>query len=561
MLRAVGIHFLLVNINKPKTSAPPTNQPITPAPTNLPTPNPTLAQTPEPSNQLTPNPTLPPLEPNQTPYPSIQSNVLYFTCGDGNGVIDFDSPPPSTEVEFDYELHNSIEVTVGDALEDVKQSILSDLAEKLGCTETTRRQLQGSSGNIVGIKSGRSDLPDPNAVGCLVEVKTGSPSSCTPVGGGFTIYVEAGTSDDSMTSTSDYLKATIKDGMDSGSYESTLVEKVTYIGDRDLYLKGLNPPPAVIKTSDPPPSNNNLKYALYALAGAVAVLLCLLCMLIPSARRKKRLDHDEEDAMHEFMETARQNRQMNNISHRQMAMSAPQLAIQRRTEELRAIQIKNKRPPPPPRKHQDYNTASESDHDEEEEEMYGTRGNRRRTAAPVRPRPPPPVQSVWQRGEFYTEDEQSTEQYGLATAPDPNEEAYTAYPPGPSSRVESLFDDNDQQHDNSDEESGSSEEYDFDEQKPPAAPIQRRNSSNSRGTRGSVRSKGTLDSKSRSNTNPSQRKLKAARSKRDVSKSAPVGIAPQLVNDVAAPPGTMSKEERQRRIESARSKRGVRQFD
>ena len=67
---------------------------------------------------------------------------------------------------FDYEMHSSLDVPVSQALEEVKTSILSDVAQRLGCTESIGRLLQDSSGNIIGFMSSRSDMPDPAAGKC-----------------------------------------------------------------------------------------------------------------------------------------------------------------------------------------------------------------------------------------------------------------------------------------------------------------------------------------------------------------------------------------------------------
>lgn len=106
--------------------------------------------------------------PTPLPIPSTPaplSSTVSYTCRDESQSIDGESPP-SIEVAFDYEMHSSLDVPVSQALEEVKTSILSDVAQRLGCTESIGRMLQDSSGNIIGFMSSRSDMPDPDAGRC-----------------------------------------------------------------------------------------------------------------------------------------------------------------------------------------------------------------------------------------------------------------------------------------------------------------------------------------------------------------------------------------------------------
>jgi hypothetical protein len=177
---------------------------------------------------------------------------------------------------FDYELHSDLDVAVSQALQEIKDAILSDIAERLGCTEATERRLQGSSGNVVGLMASRSDMPDPDAAGCLVEVDSLEPTACTPVKGEIKVFSEEGSSEADLQHMSDYLKDTIKESMDSGKYESSVVRRVTYIGDRDLYLDGLDPQvPVGILTEPEETGLNWVKIAMYPLL--VCVPSCSVC--------------------------------------------------------------------------------------------------------------------------------------------------------------------------------------------------------------------------------------------------------------------------------------------
>ena len=104
---------------------------------------------------------------------------LYF-CG---GAAQIDENDAATDVTFDYDIHYSIDVALGDALKDVKQSILSDIAGRLGFDKTSGRRLQESTSdsfdNVIAVRSNSMDMQDPNASGCDVEVEAGNPTTCT----------------------------------------------------------------------------------------------------------------------------------------------------------------------------------------------------------------------------------------------------------------------------------------------------------------------------------------------------------------------------------------------
>lgn len=315
--------------------------------------------------------TAPPVEtpaptPVPTPMPIIGtaspvSSTVTYKCGDDHELesVYSDISPPSIDLIFDYELHSDLDVAVSQALEEIKQSILSDIAERFDCIEATARKLQSSSGNVVGLMSSRSDLPDPNAAGCLVEVDSFEPTACTPTKSEITVYAEVGLSDEDLQNTSMYLKDVIKESMETGRYESNVVRRVTWIGDRGLYLKELNPPaPVAIQTAPGDADTNWIKIAMYSLAGVCAFLLCLLCMIIPSTRRQSPT-HDEELAMVEYMNSHREHsyKRRPSTDHK-----SPQDAIQRRSEHLRAVQ--HCRPLQAPYALENGATASESDDDD-----------------------------------------------------------------------------------------------------------------------------------------------------------------------------------------------------
>ena len=136
--------------------------------------------------------------------------------------------------------------------------------------------------------------------GCIVEVDTDEPTTCTPAKGSFTLYAEPGTSEASLDATSDYTKTLVKNAMDKDRYESQFVVKAVYIGDRDL----LTAPDPVVVQAAPPSDDGILKIALYCLAGACGVLLCLLCYVFILARKRKHRNLDEEMAMGNYTQTS-----------------------------------------------------------------------------------------------------------------------------------------------------------------------------------------------------------------------------------------------------------------
>lgn len=316
--------------------------------------------------------TAPPAEtaaptPLPTPMPIVGTaspvaSTITYNCGGGGQQLEnylSGVSPPSIDLVFDYELHSDLDVAVNQALQEIKSAILSDIAERLGCTEASRRRLQGTSGNVVGLMASRSDMPDPDAAGCQVEVDSLEPTACTPVKGEIKVFSEEGSSEADIQNMSEYLLNTIKESMDSGHYESSVVRRVTFIGNRKLYSEGLNPPLPVAIQTEPEDGPDWMKIAMYSLAGLCAFLLCLLCMIIPSTRRKSPT-HDEERAMLEYMNAHRESYYKGRSS---TEPQSPQNAIQRRSEHLRAVQ--QGRPLQAPYALESGTATSESDDDDD----------------------------------------------------------------------------------------------------------------------------------------------------------------------------------------------------
>ena len=256
-------------------------------------------------------------------------SMVRFTCGDGYQAADGSelSIPPSTEVAFDYDIHNGLDVPVVDALKDVKTSMLTDIASRMGCQKTFGRKLQQSNvfGSIIGLQSNAHDLPDPDASGCMVDVYTEDHTTCTPVSGGFIIYAKPGTSELSLAETTHALQSIIQTGMDSGKYETTVVDKAIYIGERDnLSQPQASTAPVNMQTEES--EGEGIHIAIYILACVCLLLLCLLCFAIWKYREKKKQlirEHDEEMAFGKFMMEQDGNHQQKRMNNNGNMMMAP----------------------------------------------------------------------------------------------------------------------------------------------------------------------------------------------------------------------------------------------
>ena len=254
-------------------------------------------------------------------------SVVRYTCGDGYQADGSEmSIPPSTEVAFDYDIHNGLDVTVVDALKDVKTSMLTDIASRMGCQKTFGRKLQEPNvfGSIIGLQSNAHDLPDPDASGCMVDVDMVDHTTCTPVSGGFIIYAKPGTTELSLAETTHALKGIIQTGMDSGKYETVVVDKAIYIGERDNFSKPqASTAPINMQTEES--EGEGVHIAIYILAAVCLLLLCLLCFAIWKYREKKQLrrEHDEEMAFGKFMMEEEGNHQQNRINNNGNMMMAP----------------------------------------------------------------------------------------------------------------------------------------------------------------------------------------------------------------------------------------------
>jgi hypothetical protein len=271
-------------VETPKPISPPTAKPTYP-PIYDPVPIPQLTSPPA------PKPTYPPIS-DQTPvsYSNSEPTLIRYTCGDG---ANSDSQT-SIDVNFAYEIHNKIDVAANVALTEFKKSMLADIAGRLGCYEPFKRRLEDNVSKIVGILSKEVDGVDQDVAGCTVGVKMDTQTTCTPIKGGFKLFAESGTNLENEVV--DGVKSMIEHSMTFGQYESSLISKVIYIGDRARANdKAI---PASIETYSEPEPSSATTFALYGLIGACLVLLCLLCITFRSSRRgtRKQLPKNDEES-------------------------------------------------------------------------------------------------------------------------------------------------------------------------------------------------------------------------------------------------------------------------
>ena len=200
-----------------------------------------------------------------------------YVCGDG---IDGDESNVTIEVTYDYDLYTKVGMSVGEALRDVKESILSDIAGRVGCNRVfwTERQLVAEFEHIIGLTSYYvQNLPDPNALGCVVQTEKDKSTTCTPTNGGFTVSAKPGTSAVLLEQTTASLMTMVQDGMDSGLYESEIMLKVVYIGDRRNFFNPLgSAPPENTQAHVNKSSNKKLIGTLLCLFFACLLLVCYL---------------------------------------------------------------------------------------------------------------------------------------------------------------------------------------------------------------------------------------------------------------------------------------------
>jgi hypothetical protein len=213
-----------------------------------------------------------------------------YVCGDG---FDSDESNTTFEITYDYDLYTKVGMSVGEALRDVKESILSDITGRMGCHRVfwTDRRLVAGFEHIIGLTSYMQDLPDPNALGC--DVQTDELTMCTPVNGGFTIFAKPGTSAGLLEQTSVSLTTMVQDSMGSGFHESEIMQKVVYIGDRESNSKALGSAPPENAHYVNKSSNKKLIGTILCLFFACFLLVCYLHE--KRAKRDRRSDRYGSD--------------------------------------------------------------------------------------------------------------------------------------------------------------------------------------------------------------------------------------------------------------------------
>jgi nitrogen fixation-related uncharacterized protein len=197
---------------------------------------------------------------------------------------------------------------VGDALRNVKESVLSDIALKLGCDRifSGGRSLQSQQltnfDYILGINSSVRDRPVSDGLGCLVTDETTDTSTiCTPVSGGFTVSAKVGTSMLLLEETRTIMKDIVKQGMNSGQYESDMVAKAIYIGERQNNAYRDSVLSITDTTKESRTSNQDMIWAIVGLSLACLLLVCFLWSTVKRLRNQREYyddnyENDEEIA-------------------------------------------------------------------------------------------------------------------------------------------------------------------------------------------------------------------------------------------------------------------------
>ena len=314
---SVDLPFLLVE-NNPLPS--PASFPSTPdVPESLGLPSPLVVDSALSTSPQSPAET-PEIQVPAESSPSLEEVIEpaeRYVCGEG------DESETTIDVTFDYEIHNKIEISVFEALRDIKESMLSDITGRLGCSRVfwNGRRLQSGFEHITGLNSNSRDLPDPVAAGCIVGIDSEEPTICTPISGGFTLFAKPGTSEELLKETVSHLKDVVREGMDSGLYETAIMHKAIYIGDRaesNSKVRASSSTTATAQSEDTGASNKGLISAVIGLSCACALLLCLLCMHVNKLRRDRwneRCFSDEEMAFDKYING-------NNISHTRRASAS-----------------------------------------------------------------------------------------------------------------------------------------------------------------------------------------------------------------------------------------------
>lgn len=192
------------------------------------------------------------------------SNALFIHCKENSSGFD----PKLVELSFKYELHRHPLISSKAAMEDVKSSMLHDIAGHFKCKDdissSSKRSLsslrnnQSVQGAIVAFMSPpqgtRSDcklfiphhfisnnsltyhcshfiVTEINIAPCSVTVDLDTASICDSIDGSLTVFLDHGTPESTVQELWKELIFTIRTGMAAGRYETSKVLKAVFIED------------------------------------------------------------------------------------------------------------------------------------------------------------------------------------------------------------------------------------------------------------------------------------------------------------------------------------------
>lgn len=116
-------------------------------------------------------------------------------------------------------------------------------------------------------------MPDLAAMGqCIVEVELTTPMTCIPTKGAFTFYSKPSTPESSMIEITNALKNIIQQSMDAGNYETSVVDKTIYIGERENLLKDTSIDSINTQTEGSDDAINVVNVVVYSLAVVCLIL-------------------------------------------------------------------------------------------------------------------------------------------------------------------------------------------------------------------------------------------------------------------------------------------------
>ena len=189
--------------------------------------------------------------------------------------------------------------------------------------------------------------------------------------------------------------------MDAGKYETSVVDKAIYIGERKNLVKDTSIDSINTQTEGSDDASNGVNVAVYALAVVCFILTCLLCCSVHNYRQKKREGryYDEEAVLNKLaMEEDRDYQESMYSNNSNRMMMAPQV-------DDYLPQNSQRIPPPPPRQmSQNQTRRSTLENHNGSNDDYETPQYSRRSTAPTSQEVP---SFIGRRGEGFSPEDPS----------------------------------------------------------------------------------------------------------------------------------------------------------